>query len=181
MTLYTGDVSQSGGEYVFMWKKAVNYADKKNHNVINCLILGVGGGTVVEIVKSKYPACQITGVEIDPQMIKAAEEYFGLKKFKNFKLVNADAYRWVSKNKLKFDLIITDLFINGLNPDFSWTKEFLTIVRKLLKHNGLMLFNSHYLNEDSGEFEKFKSKCRKIFTEVTEIHQFSKNRILLLA
>ena len=181
MTLYTGDVSQSGGEYVSMWKKAVDYADQKNHNVISCLILGVGGGTAAGVIKSKYPASKITGVEIDPQMIKVAEKYFGLRKFKNFKLVNADAYKWVSKNKLKFDLIITDLFINDLNPDFSRTKEFLTIVRKLLKHNGLILFNGHYLNEDSGEFDKFKSICRKIFTEVTEIHQFPKNRILLLA
>lgn len=49
MTLFTGDISQSGGEYVSMWGKAVNYADEKNHSVMNCLMLGVGGGTVAGI------------------------------------------------------------------------------------------------------------------------------------
>ncbi len=181
MTLYTGDVSQSGGEYVSMWKKAVNYADKKNHNVIDCLILGVGGGTVVEIVKSKYPDCEITGVEIDPQMIKAAKEFFGIGKLNGFNLFVDDACKWIQKCRGKFDLIIIDLFISDLNPYCSRTKKFITEVKELLNQNGSILFNSHYLNEDSGEFEKFKFKCRKIFTEVTEIHQFPKNRILLLA
>lgn len=181
MTLYTGDISQSGGEYVSMWKKAVNYADKKNHKVMNCLMLGVGGGTAAGVVKSKYPACKITGIEIDPQMVKAAKEFFGINKFDGFQLIIDDACRWIHKNLEKYDLIVIDLFINDLNPSCSRTKKFLTTVKKILKQNGSILYNSHYRKENPEEYEKLKFLCSKIFKKVDEIHRFPKNRVLLLA
>lgn len=181
MTLFTGDISQSGGEYVYMWKKAVDYADKKNHNVMNCLMLGVGGGTAVRVIKSKYPACNITGVEIDPQMVKAAGKFFGVNKLGNFKLVIDDACSWVKKCREKFDQIVIDLFINDLNPDCSRSKEFMSRVKKLLNKNGSILYNSHYIEDNPGELERFKSICERIFTKVEEIHRFPKNRVLFIS
>ncbi|OGG26863.1 hypothetical protein A2960_01735 [Candidatus Gottesmanbacteria bacterium RIFCSPLOWO2_01_FULL_39_12b] len=181
MTLFTGNISQSGGEYVFMWKKAIDYADKQNHEVMNCLVLGVGGGTVVGVVKSKYPLCKITGIEIDQQMINAANKYFGLGKFRDLELLKADACNWVSKNKSKFDLIICDLFIDELNPDCSRTEEFLVGVKKLLNKNASILYNSHYRKDDPKEYEEFKILCSKLYKRVEEIHQFPKNRVLFIS
>lgn len=181
MTLFTGDISQSGGEYVSMWKRAVDYTEKKNCKVMNCLILGVGGGTVARVVKAKYPSCKIIGVEIDPQMKMAAKEFFDVGKIDGFQLIIDDACKWVDKNKTKFDLIIIDLFINDLNPSCSRAKEFLIGVKKLLKQNGSILYNSHYRKEDPKEYEEFKVLCSKLYKRVEEIHRFPKNRVLFIS
>lgn len=181
MTLFTGDVSQSGGEYISMWKKAVDYADKKKPKVMNCLMLGVGGGTAAFVVKAKYPAGKITGVEIDPQVINAAKEFFDVGKIGGFQLIIDDACRWIHKNKTEFDLIIIDLFINDLNPGCSRTKEFLTGVKKLLKPSGSILYNSHFRKEDPKEYEEFKVLFSKLYKRVEEIHRFPKNRVLFIS
>lgn len=164
-----------------MWKKAVDYADKKNHKVVSCLMLGVGGGTAAIVVKSKYPSSKIVGVEIDPQMKRAAKEFFDAGKIDGFQLIIDDACKWVHKNKTEFDLIIIDLFINDLNPSCSRRKEFLTGVKKLLKPSGSILYNSHFRKEDPKEYEEFKVLFSKLYKRVEEVHRFPKNRVLFIS
>ena len=152
-----------------------------NFHIANCLLLGIGGGTVLPVLKTAYPQCKIIGVEIDPQMVKVAEKFFRLAQIKDLQLVNSDACKWINNAKKKFDLIIIDLFINDLNPYCSRTKSFLSGITKLLNSTGVVIYNSHYQQGKNIEYEQFKILCQKLFKVVKEIHSYPKNKVIFLS
>src|SRR5690554_2029140 len=61
----------------------------------NILILGVAGGSVIKTLvdEIKYKG-KIKGVEIDPNIIKIADNYFGLDKIPNLQITIADAQQF---------------------------------------------------------------------------------------
>ena len=69
-------LTQSGGVVKKIWettfKKLIQIHPK------DVLILGLGGGTIAKLVKKYYPEASITGVEIDPLMIKFGKKYLGM-------------------------------------------------------------------------------------------------------
>src|SRR5688572_9036624 len=76
-------------------------------NMNHILLLGVAGGSVIKTLvdEIEYKG-KITGVEIDPDMIQIANEYFNLNKIKQLDIITDDAFEFVLKTKEKYDLII---------------------------------------------------------------------------
>lgn len=179
-TIWVKGAEQSGGTIVSMWGNAIKKL--KDRQIKNCLVLGVGGGTVMKIIKSKFPSIQIVGVEIDPVMIDAAREYFSLEALPNFTLVLADVFPWLKKTEgnLSFDLIIVDLFVGKYNPKKAREGSFLLTVKNLLSPAGFILYNSHYQKENPQEFEAFFQKCRAIYTSAEIILKYPYSRIVML-
>ncbi len=169
-TLYVGDLIQSGGIIKGIWKKAIQKT-KGKLPLSNCLVLGLGGGTVVQLIKARYPEAKIIGIEIDPEIIKIGKEFFGLRKINNLKIVNTDAIKWTNNYQgNKFDLIIVDLYVGGkLSPKVE-SNEFLKNINGLLKKDGKVIFNRLISpSEDLIEFEK-KLREHFSFVETAETH-----------
>jgi spermidine synthase len=75
------------------------------------LVLGVAGGSVVKTLVDEIKfSGRITGVEIDPEIIKLSNHYFKLDKIQQLEIVIDDAFEFVLKTKEKYDLIIIDIF-----------------------------------------------------------------------
>jgi spermidine synthase len=75
------------------------------------LVLGVAGGSVIKTLVDEIQfKGKITGVEIDPDIIAIANEYFNLNAIPNLELIIGDAFEFVLKTKNKYDLIIIDVF-----------------------------------------------------------------------
>ena len=112
------------------------------------LVLGVAGGSVIKTLvdEIKYKG-KITGVEIDPEIIKIANTYFKLDKMENLEIVIDDAFEFVLKTKTKYDLIIIDIFQDTTMPNFLFETFFINRVCSLLKSHGFILFNTMLLNE----------------------------------
>lgn len=112
------------------------------------LLLGVAGGSVVKTLvdEIEYKG-KITGVEIDPDMIQVANQYFNLNKIKQLELIIDDAFEFVLKTKDQYNLIIIDVFEDTNMPNFLFEKFFLDRVCKLLKKDGFILFNTMILDE----------------------------------
>lgn len=112
------------------------------------LLLGVAGGSVVKTLvdEIEYKG-KITGVEIDPDMIEVANQYFNLNKIKQLELVVDDAFEFVLKTKIQYDLIIIDVFEDTNMPNFLFEKFFLDRICILLKEDGYILFNTMILDE----------------------------------
>ena len=112
------------------------------------LVLGVAGGSVIKTLvdEIKYKG-KITGVEIDPEIIKIANTYFKLDKMENLEIVIDDAFEFVLKTKTKYDLIIIDIFQDTTMPNFLFETFFIHRVCSLLKSRGFILFNTMLLNE----------------------------------
>jgi spermidine synthase len=112
------------------------------------LLLGVAGGSVVKTLVDEIEyKDRITGVEIDPDMIQVANEYFNLNQIKQLELVIDDAFEFVLKTKDKYDLIIIDIFEDTHMPNFLFEKFFVDRICTLLKDDGYVLFNTMILDE----------------------------------
>ncbi len=111
-------------------------------NVSNCLVLGLGGGSVIQLLKEKYTLnIPITAVEIDPIVIQLGYKYFNLAGYTDLTIVNEDAFSFVRKNVLEYDLIIIDLYINDEVPSEFHSKEFVFSLYNISHNNTVVLFN----------------------------------------
>jgi len=74
------------------------------------LVLGVGGGASIHLLRHFVHPETIVGVELNPVHMHVARRFFGLK-HDSIQLVLADAVQWIEDYQgEKFDLIIDDLF-----------------------------------------------------------------------
>lgn len=121
----------------------------------NILVLGVAGGSVIKTLvdEIKFEG-NITGVEIDSEIIKVANKYFKLDEIKNLEIVIDDAFEFVLKTKDKYDLIIIDIFQDTAMPNFLFETFFINRICSLLKSKGFVLFNTMILNENQNQRNK---------------------------
>jgi len=112
------------------------------------LVLGVAGGSVIKTLVDEISyKGKITGVEIDPDMIKIANEYFNLNQIKQLEVVIDDAFEFVLKTKDKYNLIIIDVFEDIKMPNFLFESFFSGHICSLLQNKGFVLFNTMILDE----------------------------------
>lgn len=186
LTLEVQGIIQSGGIVKGIWEKALKKVrstksipkeSREAGEVRSVLILGLGGGTVVQLIKSKWSEAEITAIEIDPEIIKIGKRFFNLNRFKDLKIVNADAIEFVGvcvdvsiheyKNALgttprKFDLIIVDLYLGKKFLKKAESEKFLKNVKRLLVPDGVAIFNR--LRNDKKE--NFENQLRGNFSQV---------------
>lgn len=183
-TLHVQNLIQSGGIVKGIWKKPLHFVQGKPF-VSKCLMLGLGGGTVVQLIKLQFPQAKIVCIEIDPEIIKIGKKYFGLGKIADLETVEIDAFEWVRiqaqsqhKNtsdggprgllrgeRRKFDLIIVDLYLGDKFPPQAEKDKFLAKVKNLLSKGGMTIFNR--LRSD--ETENFEKKLKKYFSSVKKV------------
>ncbi|MBL4798434.1 MAG: methyltransferase domain-containing protein [Oleispira sp.] len=115
---------------------------------LRVLVLGVGGGAVMQMLNEFFHCEKITGIEMNATHIEIAKKYFNLNG-KNIELVEADALTWVKNNSTrnnneKFDIIIDDLFyeedgepMKVAAPNATWFYQLYS----LLMPKGLLVMN----------------------------------------
>lgn len=132
-SVWIGGFQQSGPLVEKLWSEALASFWPESR-ISKILILGLGCGSVLKPLLKKFPNCQITGVEIDKEMIDIGKKYFNLEKYTNLKIVCDDAKNFCEKTKEKYDLILVDMY-KGNVPEKS--KVYL----KNLNKNGIVLTN----------------------------------------
>lgn len=123
--------SRQSGPYIRgLWQKAFRaFRLDEITNLTRILVLGLGGGTVIEMLRKRYPTAIITAVDIDPVMIAIAKQYFGIGTLPRVRLICADAKTFVKKPTKPFDLVIVDVFFGRHIPGFVETKQFWKAIR----------------------------------------------------
>src|SRR5262245_27555977 len=92
-------------------------------------ILGLAGGTAARQYTAAYgSSVQITGVEIDPDILDVARRYFDLEE-PNVHPVVADARYWLDTKAAKYDVIVMDAYRQPYIPFHLTTREFFSQVR----------------------------------------------------
>lgn len=183
--LYVQGTLQSGGIIRNIWKKPLSQVTRNTLHVTRCLILGLGGGTIVQLIKQHCSNVKITAVELDPEIIKIGKRYFNLGEVENLEVIQADAFEWVVrktprrwrgddldscevKEKGKgFDLIIVDFYLGKKFPKRAGSPKFLENVRTPLSKNGIAIFNR--LRSRGENLEGFEKKLRINFSSVEKV------------
>ncbi len=135
-------------------------------NFENILVLGVAGGSVIKTLVDEVKfSGKITGVEIDTKVVEIANNYFGLNKIPNCKIVVDDAFEFVLKTKEKYDLIIIDVFQDTTMPNFLFEDFFINRINFLLNINGFILFNTMVITKnDEIRNQLYKTKFDKNYS-----------------
>lgn len=150
-------LTQSGGIVETFWKQTLKKV-KNSSTVSRVLVLGLGGGTIIKLIKNNWPDAKITGVDIDPLIVELGRKYLGLNGA-NLQIKIQDAAKPISG---LFDLVIVDLYQGDKYPKKFEDREFL----KMLSSHKLVIFNRLYYKEKKTEAEKFGQKLKKVFKKV---------------
>ena len=113
-----------------------------NPAATDVLFVGGGGFTGPKNFLELYPHTKIDVVEIDADVIDAAETFFDLEKNDpRLKIFNDDARRHLSTFEKKYDLIILDAYGSNYVPYHLMTQEFFQTVEKRLEPDGVVISN----------------------------------------
>ena len=148
----------------------------------NILVLGLGGGSVIKTLRRKFKYDHaITGVDIDPVIVQLAKEEFKLSRTEDLNIICADANDFMAKNKIKYDIIIVDLFIDTKIPSLFYEIPFWKNVVKACTNNGSILFNASLDNKNEIDIINIASFLFKNNFEVEKLEKVNKTNTLLIA
>ena len=105
-------------------------------------ILGLAGGTTARQLTAAFgDSVQITGVEIDPDILYVARRYFHLDE-PNLHPVVQDARYYLATSDRKFDVIAVDAYHQPYIPFHLTTREFFEQARAHLNPGGATVVNA---------------------------------------
>jgi len=106
------------------------------------LVLGLGGGTVVHLIRHFFPECEIYCVEREAMHIQIARRFFKVPNTVN--IIKGDAYEYLAQSKESFDWILDDVFQHATGEperDVAFSDIF-NLYKKRLAKNGVLSMNT---------------------------------------
>ena len=106
------------------------------------LLVGLAAGTVSELFANIYGPIPITGIELDPEIIRVGRQYFNMNQ-PNLTAVAADGRRWLSQQapNHRWDMIAVDAYRPPYIPFHLATVEFFQLVHDHLNADGVLAIN----------------------------------------
>lgn len=153
------------------------------------LCIGVGGGGLLSFLRLQL-GFEVTGVEMDPQVLRIARQYFGLEE--SFARVHVEdgiefLKRFSSRcyDDAKFDVLMVDLDstdpIHGMTapPVEFVAKDVLLAARTVLVPSGVFVLN--VIPPNKTFYHELQDKFRHVFTELYEIDVGNGENFVLIA
>ncbi|MBI2010168.1 MAG: fused MFS/spermidine synthase, partial [Candidatus Chisholmbacteria bacterium] len=167
-SLSVDNLTQSGGLVKNIWHKALKRITNYKLQITNCLILGLGGGTSADLVNKIWPNARITGIEIDPQMVKLGKKYFSLGNISHLKIITADAFKRIyTLYPIRYSLILVDLYHGKSFPREATTPIFSRHLKRLLKPKGTLIINRLNYAHNEKDINQHVTILKKVFPHVT--------------
>jgi len=107
------------------------------------LVIGLGAGYLPGALARQ--GLEVDTIEIDPEVVRAAETYFGFKA--PGALIIGDARYEVRRLERRYDIVIHDCFTGGEMPSHLFSLEMLQALRARLEPGGILATNFFGLNE----------------------------------
>ena len=129
-------------------------------------ILGLAGGTSARQYTVAYGnSVQVTGVEIDPDILDVAKRYFHLDE-PNVHPVVADARYWLDTQATKYDVVVMDAYRQPYIPFHLTTREFFSEVRDHLRPGGVAVVNAGRTATDYRLVDAIASTMSAVYSNV---------------
>jgi spermidine synthase len=107
------------------------------------LMLGLAGGTAYRILRHLLPECQLTAIDIDPEIVDLARTHMDLDAL-SIEVHTVDAYPWLEKNQRQFDVVFDDIYLAGKTDVFrpqAWNPGLLAHLQRATAPGGLLAVN----------------------------------------
>jgi len=142
-------------------------------------ILGLAGGTAARQLTAAYgQSVDITGVEIDPDILDVAHRYFHLDEA-NVHPVVQDARYWLATEHRQYDVIVMDAYRQPYIPFHLTTREFFELARERLSPGGTVVVNAGRTTTDYRLVAALASTMAAVFPNVylVDVARFSNTMI----
>ncbi len=134
-------------EYTRMSFISLAFLDRKPEDV---LFVGLGAGSMPRYFNRYCPEVKTDVVEIDPEVVDVAKEYFYFQETPNMKVHVQDGRIFIKRTGNKYDMVFLDAYQTDHIPFHLTTVEFLREVRKKLKDGGVVI--SHVSSSSTNKF-----------------------------
>ena len=166
---------------VFNYTKLTFASLLVTENPKNVLIIGLGGGTLSNVIHELYPAAKIHNVEIDPAVLSVARDYFSF--IENDKVTSSvqDGRIFIKRaaiKKKKYDWIILDAFNGDYIPEHLLTKEFFEEVKGVLADGGVVAANTF---SSSKLYEHESATYHSVFGDFINVSRANRSNRIILA
>ena len=105
------------------------------------LVVGLGGGTLPMFLRKHYPHAAIDAVDIDPQIVQVAKQFFSFREDDLLRAHVGDGRQFIEKAREQYDAIFLDAYGAEAVPAHLTTQEFLQAVRRAVKPGGVVVGN----------------------------------------
>ncbi|MDR1397444.1 MAG: fused MFS/spermidine synthase [Desulfarculales bacterium] len=105
------------------------------------LFIGVGAGSIPAYMRLIYPHAVMDLVEIDPDVIRVAKEYFEFRPDALMREIIKDGRVFLRTAPYSYDFIFLDAYNDASVPFHLTTQEFLSLAREKLNPGGVLASN----------------------------------------
>jgi len=122
----------------------------------NTLLIGLGGGGMPLFLNHYFPEVDMKIIEIDKEIVNVSQKHFFINENITKNIIIEDAYLFLKKSNVKYDIIFMDAFLKPSNStdetgiSFKFKERgFYENLKNHLTNDGIVVFNiNHYLNFD---------------------------------
>lgn len=116
---------------------ALAYPEQAN----SVLEIGLGGGRTAAYLNLHMPELPILSVELDPEVIALARDYFDLTPTDTFRIQERDGRIHLMRDPEKHDVILVDAYRGPFVPFHMLTREFYQTAKRRLNPGGVLAQN----------------------------------------
>jgi spermidine synthase len=112
-----------------------------NPEAKNVLFIGGGGFSGPKNFLASYPNVFVDVAEIDPDVIRTAQDYFAVKPDQRLNSFNVDGRIYLTQTDKLYDVIILDAYAKTYVPFHLMTAEFMNLLYSRLTPEGVVISN----------------------------------------
>ena len=142
------------------------------------LLVGLGGASMQKFLHDLLPETVLETVEIDPEVVRIAREFFGFEPGPNQVVHVGDGRAFIENAQKRYDIIFLDAYGPDSIPYSLATQEFLEAVQKRLAKGGVVCSN---LLTGNPRFWDMVKTYAEVFPELTLIKPAGTGNAVLFA
>jgi spermidine synthase len=112
-----------------------------NPRATKVLVVGLGGGSTQKRIWRDFRDVEVTTVELDPEVVETAYEWFELPRDPRLDVAVDDGRRFLQRTDERYDVIMVDAFYADGVPFHLTTLEFVELMRDRLTPGGVIATN----------------------------------------
>ena len=105
------------------------------------LLIGLGGASLPKFIQKQFPDLRLDIVELDPDVVKVAQQYFSFRGSPNTRVLILDGRLFLKRVEKKYDVILLDAYAGDRVPFHMTTLEFARLVKSRLAPGGVAATN----------------------------------------
>lgn len=144
------------------------------------LMIGLAAGTTARAYSLVYGAIPIDGIELDPAIIAAGQNYFAMTQ-PNLRALADDGRNFLQTRATQYDVIAIDAYRQPYIPFHLTTVEFFRATRAHLTPRGVVAVNAAHTARDYRLVDALAATLRQVFPSVYLIDHPNNANTLIVA